>query len=96
MSKKAIVPYRRKIYKPLNSTSSRILRVAAFSRIAQEFRIVLPAKVKGKNSTRSVYSLVFLSVLHDHHLLDIMKRLIKVLLIFFFIFKKNQNDQKIE
>ena len=39
------------IYEPLNRTSSRIVRVAA-----QEFRIVLPAKVKIKNSTSSDYS----------------------------------------
>ena len=34
------------VYEPLNRTSSRIVRVTAASWLAQEFRIVLPAKVK--------------------------------------------------
>ena len=49
------IPYRRKIYEPLNRTSSQIVRVAAASGIADEFRIVLPVKEKNKNSTNSVY-----------------------------------------
>ena len=45
------IPYRRDMYEPLKRTSSQIVRVAAASGLAQEFRIVLPAKVKNKNST---------------------------------------------
>ena len=44
---------------PLNRTSSRIVQVAEASELAQEFRIVLPAKVKIKNSTSSVYSRLY-------------------------------------
>ena len=39
--------------------SSRIVRVAAASRLALEFRIVLPVKVKIKDSTSSVYSRLY-------------------------------------
>ena len=49
------IPYRLDIYQLLNRTCSRILRVAAASGVSQEFRIVLPPKVKIKNSTSSVY-----------------------------------------
>ena len=42
--------------RPLNRTSSRIVRVAAASGLTQDFRIVFPPKVKFKNSTSSVYS----------------------------------------
>ena len=51
------VPYRLDIYELLNRKSSRIVRVAAASGVAQEFRIVLPPKIK--NSTRSVYSSLY-------------------------------------
>ena len=51
--------YRCDIYDPLNRTSSRIVREAAASGLAQEFRIVLPAKVKIKNSSSSVYSRLY-------------------------------------
>ena len=47
------------IYELLNRTSSRIVRVAAASGLAQQFRIVLPPKVKVKNSTSSVYSSLY-------------------------------------
>ena len=50
------IPYRLDIYELLNRTSSRIVRVAAASRLAQEFRIVLPPKVKIKNRRSSVYT----------------------------------------
>ena len=50
------IPYRLDIFELLNRTSSRIVRVATASGGAQEFRIVLPPKVKIKNSTSSVYS----------------------------------------
>ena len=43
----------------LNRTSSRIVRVVAASGLAQEFRIVLPSKVKIKNSSSSVYSRIY-------------------------------------
>ena len=39
------LPYKLDIYELLNRTSSRIVRVAAASVVAQEFRIVLPPKV---------------------------------------------------
>ena len=47
---------RRDKYEPLNRTSSRIVWVDAASELAQEFRIVLSAKVKIKNSSSSVNS----------------------------------------
>ena len=47
------------IYEPLNRTRSRIVRVAAASGLAQEFRIELPPKVKIKNSTSSVCSSLY-------------------------------------
>ena len=50
------LPYRLELYETLNRTSSQIVRVAAASRLAHEFRIELPPKVKIKNSTSSVYS----------------------------------------
>ena len=53
------IPYRLDIYELLNRTSSRIVRVAAASGVAQEFRIVLSPKVKIKNSTSSVYSRLY-------------------------------------
>ena len=53
------VPYRRDVYEPLNRTSSRIVRVAASSGVAQQFRIELPPKVEIKNSTSSVYSSLY-------------------------------------
>ena len=54
------IPYRLEIYELLNRTSSRIIvRVAAASGLAQEFQIVLPPKVKIKNSTSSVYSRLY-------------------------------------
>ena len=40
-------------------TSSRIVRVAAASELAQEFWMVLPPKVKVRNSTSSVYSRLY-------------------------------------
>ena len=49
------IQYRRDIYESLNRTSSRI----AASGLAQEFRIVLPAKVKIKNSTSSVHAVQY-------------------------------------
>ena len=50
------IPYRLDIYELLNRTSSRIVRVAAASGLAHEFRIVvISPKVKIKNSTSSVY-----------------------------------------
>ena len=53
------IPDRRNLYEPLNITSSRIVRVAAASGLAQEFQIVLQAKVKIKNITSSVYSRLY-------------------------------------
>ena len=51
------IPYRLDIER--HRTSSRIVRVAAASGVAQEFRIVLPPKVKTKNSTSSLYSSLY-------------------------------------
>ena len=51
----SLLPYKRNICEPLNTTRYRIVRVAAAIGLAQEFRIVLQAKVKIKNSTSSVY-----------------------------------------
>ena len=51
------LPYRT-IDEHFNRTSSRIVQVAAASELAHEFCIVLPAKVKIKNTTSSVYSRV--------------------------------------
>ena len=48
------VPYRRDIYEPLNRTSSRIVRVAAASGLAQEFQIVRPLVVQQKSKLRIV------------------------------------------
>ena len=56
ISRREGLPYRLDIYKLLNIKSSRTVQVAAATGLAQEFRIVLPAKVWNKNSTRSVYS----------------------------------------
>ena len=53
------IPYRRNIYKQLNRTSSRKVRVTAACGLAQEFWIVLPAKVKINNSTSSAYSRLY-------------------------------------
>ena len=50
------LPCRLTIYELLNRTNSRIVRVVAASGRAQDFRIVLQAKVKIKDSTSSVYS----------------------------------------
>ena len=47
------------IYELLNRMSSRIVQVAAASGLAQEFRIVLPPKVKIKSNTSSVYSSLY-------------------------------------
>ena len=44
------------IFELWNRTSSRIVRVVASSGLSQEFRKVLPPKVKIKYSTSSVYS----------------------------------------
>ena len=53
------LPYWLDIYELLKGTSSRIVRVAAASGLAQGFRIILPPKVKIKNSTSSVYSRLY-------------------------------------
>ena len=53
------VPYRLDIYELFNRTSSRIVLVAAANGLAQELCIVLPTKVKIKNSTSSVYSSLY-------------------------------------
>ena len=58
------IPYRLDAYKLLNRTSSRIIRVAAASGQVQEFPIVLPPKVKIKNSARSVYSRLYGTHVH--------------------------------
>ena len=50
------IPYRLNIYELLKRMSSRIAWVAAVTGVAQEFWMVLPPKVKIKNSTSSVYS----------------------------------------
>ena len=47
------------VYQLLNRTSSRIVRAAAASGVAKEFRIVLLPIVKLKNSTSSVYSSLY-------------------------------------
>ena len=44
------IPYRLDIYELLNRTSSQIVLMAAASRLAQKFRIVLSPKVKIKKS----------------------------------------------
>ena len=54
-----LVPYRLDIYELLNRTSSRIVQKVAASRLAREFLIVLPPKVKIKNRTSSVYSSLY-------------------------------------
>ena len=61
------IPHRLDIYELLNRTSSRIVRVAAASGLAQEFRIVLQPKVNIRNSTSSVYSSlygIYLKIVH--------------------------------
>ena len=59
-------------YTPLNRTSSRILRVAAASWLAQEFQIVFPAKVKIKNSTTSVYSPLYVHTVWAMDLISLL------------------------
>ena len=68
--------YRLDIYELLNRTSSRIVRVAAASGLAQEFRIILPTKSKLRivraRSIR-VYTVYFL-----HFYAVVMQPLMKV------------------
>ena len=61
------IQYRLDIYDLLNRTSSRIVRVAAASGLAQEFWKVLPTKVKIKNSTSSVYLRLYGSWVSEWH-----------------------------